>query len=172
MTGFIVIGAVGLAVVLASLLLGDILDGLFDAFDLDVGGGILSAPVLGSFLAAFGFGAALIMFSTGVGATAGALGGLASGAVVGGLALVMMRQLMDMPTDASMDTADLVGATGHVITPVPEGGFGEVTVRHLGSAHKLNARSTSGPIPAGTAVTVTAVLSTSSVLVEATEASA
>jgi membrane protein implicated in regulation of membrane protease activity len=166
-TGFIVIGAVGLAVVLLSLLLGDILDGVFDAFDLDIGGGILSAPVLGSFLASFGFGAALIMFATGTNATMGALGGLASGAVVGGLALVMMRSLMDMPTDASMDTQDLVGAQGTVITPIPEGGFGEITVRHLGSPQKLNARAAAA-LPPGTPVTVTAVLSTSAVMVEPT----
>jgi membrane protein implicated in regulation of membrane protease activity len=164
-TGFIVIGAVGLAVVILSLLLGDIFDGLFDAFDVEFGGGIFSAPVLGSFLASFGFGAALIMFSTGASATTGALGGLASGAVVGGVALVMMRNLMNMPTDASMDTADLVGSSGTVITRIPASGFGEVTVRHLGQLQKLNARAAE-PIDAGTPVTVTAVLSTSSVMVE------
>jgi membrane protein implicated in regulation of membrane protease activity len=162
--GFIVIGSVGLAIVLGSLILGDILDGIFSAFDLDFGGGILSGPVLGSFLASFGFGAALIMISTGAGATAGAFGGLASGAVVGGVALVMMRQLMNMPTDSPMDAADLVGATGNVITRIPAEGFGEVTIRHLGQPQKLNARALE-PIEAGASVQVTAVLSTSSVMV-------
>lgn len=165
MTGFIVIGVVGLVVVLASLILGDLLDGVFEAVDLDVGGGVFSAPVLGSFLAAFGFGAALIMFTTGVGATAGALGGLVSGLVVGGLALAMMRSLMSMPTDASMDTADLVGLTGTVVTPVPASAFGEVTIRHLGQMQKFNARSAE-PLEAGATVVVRAVLSPSSVLVE------
>jgi membrane protein implicated in regulation of membrane protease activity len=164
-TGFIVIGSVGLAVVLLSLLLGDIFDSLFDAFDLEFGGGIFSAPVLGSFLASFGFGAALIMFSTGVGAIGGALGGLGAGMVVGGLALVMMRNLMNMPTDASMDTNDLVGLTGTVVTPIPTAGLGEVTIRHLGQLQKLSARATE-PIEAGTPVRVTSVLSTSSVMVE------
>lgn len=165
MTGFLLIGAVGLAVVLLSLLLGDIFEGVFGAFDLDFGAGILSAPVLGSFLAAFGFGAALIMFSTGVGATVGALGGLVSGAAVGGLALLLSRALIDMPTDASMDSADVVGATGTVITAIPAGGFGEVSLRHLGQLHKFNARA-SEPVPAGTSVVVKAVLSTSAVMVE------
>jgi hypothetical protein len=165
MTGFIVIGAVGLAVVLLSLVLGDIFDSLFGALDIDVGGGILSAPVLGSFLASFGFGAALIMTATGAGAVGGAFGGLGSGFVVGGLALLMMRNLMDMPTDASMDSADLVGVTGNVVTAIPAGGFGEVTVRHLGQLQKLNARAADA-VPAGTPIIVTAVLSTSSVMVE------
>lgn len=164
MTGFIIIGSVGLAVVLGSLLLGDLLDGIFSAFDLDFGGGVLSGPVLGSFLASFGFGAALIMISTGAGATTGALGGLASGAVVGGIALVMMRHLINMPTDSPMDAADLVGATGNVITKIPAVGFGEVTIRHLGQPQKLNARAAE-TIEAGTSIQVTAVLSTSSVMV-------
>jgi hypothetical protein len=164
-TGFIVIGAVGLALVVVSLVLGDIFDGLFDSFDIELGGGIFSTPVLGSFLAAFGFGAALIMFSTGVGATVGALGGLASGLLVGGLSLFMMRQLINMPTDASMDTANLVGLTGTVVTPIPAGGLGEITVRHLGSLQKLSARARE-PIEIGRPVRITAVLSTSSVMVE------
>lgn len=168
MAGFLVIGAVGLAIVVFSLLLGDVLDGIFDAFDLDFGGGILSAPVLGSFLASFGFGASLIMFSTGAGATVGALGGLGSGLVVGGIALLMMRTLVDMPTDPSMDSADLVGATAVVVTRIPEGGFGEVTVRHAGQLHKLNARS-AAPLPAGATVEISAVLSSSAVMVRPTE---
>jgi membrane protein implicated in regulation of membrane protease activity len=167
-TGFIIIGAVGLALVVVSLLLGDIFDGLFEAFDVEFGGGIFSTPVLGSFLAAFGFGAALIMFSTGAGATLGALGGLVSGLFVGGLSLLMMRQLINMPTDASLDTEDLVGSTGTVITPIPENGLGEITVRAHGSAQKMSARAAQ-PIAVGTTVRITTVLSTSSVMVETAE---
>jgi hypothetical protein len=168
LAGFIVIGAVGLAIVVLSLLLGDILDGVFDAFDIDFGGGVLSAPVLGSFLASFGFGAALIMFSTGAGATVGALGGLGSGLVVGGIAFLMMRALVDMPTDETMNSSDLVGATAIVVTRIPEDGFGEVTVRHSGQLHKLNARAASA-LPAGTQTEVTAVLSSSAVMVRPVE---
>lgn len=166
MTGFLVIGAVGLAVVLGSLVLGDLFEGLFDAFELD-GGGIFSAPVIGSFLASFGFGAALVMLTTGATATTGALGGLASGVVVGGLALALTRSLIDMPTDESMDTNDLVGKTGTVVTRIPDGGMGEVAVRHLGQLHKKYARS-GEPLVAGTSVEVTAVLSTASVMVRPT----
>lgn len=165
MVGFIVIGAVGLGVVVLSLIVGDLLDGLFDAFDLEFGGGLFSTPVLGSFLAAFGFGAALIMQATGAGATVGAFGGLASGAVVGGLALLMMRSLIDMPTDQTVSTASLEGASGLVITRIPDEGYGEVTIRHHGGQHKYNARA-SATIAAGSAVRVTAVLSASAVMVE------
>lgn len=164
MTGFIVIGVVGLAIVLVSLVLGDILEGLFDAFDADFGHGVFSAPVIGSFLAAFGFGAALVMTATGFGAAGGALGGLASGMVIGALALLLMRSLMDMPTDPTVRTADLVGATGVVITRIPEGGLGEVSLTYAGQIKKLSARSAE-PVPSGTTVVVTQVASSSSVVV-------
>lgn len=167
MTAFLVIGTVGLALVLVSLVLGDILDGIFDALSLEFGGGLFSAPVLGSFLAAFGYGAALIMFSTDAGATAGAFGGLASGAVLGGLALLMMRNLMDMPTDETVSTSTLEGAPGLVITRIPEEGYGEVTIRHHGKQHKYNARADEA-LPSGTRITVEMVLSSSAVLVRRT----
>lgn len=168
MTGFLIIGAVGLAVVVGSLILGDIFEGLFEAWDVDFGSGILSAPVIGSFLAAFGFGAALVMTATGVGAAGGALGGLASGVVIGALALVMTRALMDMPTDPPVRTADVVGATAVVVTRIPETGLGEVTLTHSGHVKKLSARAAE-PIPAGRTVVITQVTSSSSVFVRPAE---
>jgi hypothetical protein len=166
-TAFIVIGVVGLALVLLSLVLGEVFEGLLGGLDIDAGGGILSAPVLGSFLASFGFGAALIMFATGASASVGALGGLLSGVVIGGIALVMMRSLVNMPTDETVSTSGLTGAPGVVLTAIPAEGYGEVTIRHHGSQHKYNARALEA-LPAGTPVTVTAVLSTSAVQVERT----
>ncbi len=163
-TAFIVIGTVGLAIVLITLLVGEVVDGIFGAFDADAGGGIFSAPVIGSFLAAFGYGAALIMFTTGVGATAGALGGLGSGAVVGGFALLMMRSLMNMPTDETVTTRGLEGVRAVVITPIPESGYGEVTIRHHGEQRKYNAQAREY-LPVGEQVEVTAVLSASAVIV-------
>jgi membrane protein implicated in regulation of membrane protease activity len=163
-TAFLIIGAVGLGVVLLSLLLGEVLGGVFETFDADAGGGLLSGPVIGSFLAAFGFGAALVMYATGIGAAGGALSGLASGLVIGGLALWMMRSLIQMPTDAPVRTGDLVGRTATVVTRIPADGLGEVTLSHSGQLMKLSARAAQ-PIPAGTTVVVTTVLSSSSVLV-------
>lgn len=164
LTAFLVIGAVGLAIIVLSLVVGGVLDGLFGLFDVDIGGGVFSAPVIGSFLAAFGFGAALIMFATDGNATIGALGGLASGGVIGAIALVMMRTLMDMPTDETVTTQGLEGTAGIVITPIPADGYGEVTIRHHGEQRKYNARAASA-LPVGAQVQVTAVLSASAVLV-------
>lgn len=164
LTAFLVIGAVGLAIIVLSLVVGGVLDGLFGLFDVDIGGGVFSAPVIGSFLAAFGFGAALIMFATDGNATIGALGGLASGGVIGAIALVMMRTLMDMPTDETVTTQGLEGTAGIVITPIPADGYGEVTIRHHGEQRKYNARAAHA-LPVGAQVQVSAVLSASAVLV-------
>lgn len=162
---FLVIGAVGLGVIILSLVVGEVLDGAFEAVDADVGGGVFSTPVLGAFLAAFGFGGALTLYVTDVGAPVAALAGLASGGVVGGVALAIVRSLVNMPTDENVRTVDLVGARGRVVTRVPAGGLGEVTIRHAGQLLKLSARS-DAELPAGSPVVVTDVMSSSAVFVE------
>lgn len=169
MTGFIVIGAVGLLIVVLSLVLGEVLDGVFDALEFDGGGGLFSAPVIGAFLAAFGFGAALVMYAAGTGAAVGALGGLGSGVVIGGAALAMTRFFIDMPTDEPVRTSDLVGQRATVVTAIPESGLGEVTLVFRGQMLKLNARSEQ-PLPAGRPVVVAAVTSPSSVVVRSSDA--
>jgi hypothetical protein len=164
MTGFIAIGGVGLLVVLASLILGEVLDGVFEALNFDTGSGLFSAPVIGSFLAAFGFGAALVMYAAGTGAAIGALGGLGSGVGVGAVTMALTRFFMNMPTDEPVRILDLVGQRATVVTPIPEAGLGEVTLVFRGQMLKLNARA-EGPVPAGRSVVVSAVTSPSSVLV-------
>jgi hypothetical protein len=159
---FLIIGAVGLGLVVFSLLLGEIFGDLFG--DLDAGG-FLSTPAIGSFLAAFGFGAALILYGTNAGSAVAALGGLGSGVVVGGIAGFFTRSLMNMPTDASVRSSDMTGLTGTVITRIPEEGLGEVSISFHGQLMKLSARS-SAAVSAGTPVKVTAVISPSSVVVE------
>ena len=52
-TTFLVIGVIGLALLGISLVLGDLLDGVFDA----LAGDVFSSAVIGGFVSAFGFGA-------------------------------------------------------------------------------------------------------------------
>jgi hypothetical protein len=160
---FIVVGVVGLVLLLVSLLLGDVLDGVFDALDLDTGG-YLSGPAIGAFLAAFGFGAAVISYNTDWGTGGSALGGLGVGAVIGGVVGLATRSLINMPTDAPVRAADLVGANATVVTRIPEKGFGEVTLVYAGQFMKLAARA-DGSLGEGTPVVVTSVLSSTSVVV-------
>lgn len=163
MIGYIVIGSIGLALIVISLLLGEIFDSIFDAFDADFGG-ILSTPVIGSFLAAFGFGAALIIYTADPGPGLSALGGLGSGIVVGGIALFMTKSLMNMPTDEPVRSSGLKGRTGTVVTRIPPDGYGEISVTYAGQFMKVAARAAE-PIPAGARVVVTDVTSASSVVV-------
>lgn len=165
MTAFLVVGIVGTAIIVLSLVFGDLLEGVFDSIDVDAGSGALSGPVIGSFLSAAGFGGALVMAATDRGALIGALGGGAVGSAIAGLALLLTRSLMRMSTDASVRLEDLVARSGTVVTRIPDGGLGEVSLVHLGQRMKLNARA-GVAVPAGTEVVVIAVTSSSSVLVE------
>jgi hypothetical protein len=160
---FIVIGVVGLVLLVASLVLGDLIDGVADVLDFDAGG-YLSGPAIGAFLGAFGFGAAIIDQNTDWGAGGSTLGGLASGFAVGGLVGFVTRSLINMPTDAPLRAADLLCSTATVVTRIPEHGFGEVTLVHAGQFMKLSARA-DGTVREGTAVVVTSVLSSTSVVV-------
>lgn len=165
-TWFAVIGAVGLAIVVLSLVLGDLLEGLFESLDIDAGAGVFSTPVIGSFLGAFGFGAVLIRTASDAGPGLAAAGGAAGGVAMGAIALWITRSLMHMGTDPAVRTDDVVGKTGTVVSAIPAGGLGEVRLVHLGQPLKLSARAERS-VPYGTEVVVVAVTSSSSVVVQA-----
>lgn len=160
MEAFVVVGVVGVGLVVLTLVFGDLLDGLFEGFDLT--GGLLSTPVLGGFLAAFGLAGALAVGPLGV--TLAALVGVGAGIAFGAAAFGFTRSVMRMPTDATPRTEDLVGRRGTVLSPVPDGGYGQVRVAHLGQQFQLSAMA-SEPLPAGSDVVVVEVLSSSAVLV-------
>src|SRR5438105_15130012 len=88
------------------------------------GGAELSLPVIAGFLGAFGFGGAIAATLAGEHGS----GAVLAGVVVGLLAAVptaflagkLVNAAMNMATDATLTSADLVGVTGVVITPVPE----------------------------------------------------
>jgi membrane protein implicated in regulation of membrane protease activity len=164
-TALLVVGGIGLAILVLSFVLDEAIGGLFDSVGLDSGSGLFSAPVIGAFFAAAGFGGALAMSAMGGGPLVGAAGGLVSGVAFAAVALAVTRALMGMRTDDNVRLADLVGRPATVVTRIPEGGLGEVAVTHLGQRLKLNARS-ADPIPAGTAVVITAVTSSTSVVVD------
>jgi hypothetical protein len=155
---FLIVGGLGLLMLLAGLLLGDLVDGGLDA--LGVGDGVV--PALGAALAAFGLFGGLLVGPAGM--TLAVLGGLAGAAVLGLVALRLARVLIGGDAPA-VRTTDLLGVFGTVVTRIPPGGLGEVVLPQAGSRVKLSARS-SGPVPAGTPVYVTEVLSATSVVVQ------
>lgn len=163
---FAVIGAIGLAIVVLSLVLGDLLEGLFESLDIDAGGGVFSTPVVGSFLGAFGFGAVLIRTASDAGPGLAAAGGAAGGIAMAGIALWITRSLMHMETDDAVRIDDVVGKTATVVSAIPAGGLGEIRLVHLGQPLKLSARADAA-VPYGREVVVVAVTSSSSVVVQA-----
>jgi membrane-bound ClpP family serine protease len=159
----LIIGAVGVGLLLISLLFGDLLDGVFEGFDIDTGG-LLSTEVIGAFLGAFGFGGALLRNATTLSWTLSIGGGVVAGLVVGAIAFMIVRLVVDMPTDATPRSADLAGKIGRVVTRIPPDGLGEITVLHAGHRVKMNARAHE-PIAYGTDVVIIDVLSPTAVLV-------
>lgn len=163
MTALLIVGAAGVGLLLISLVLGNLLDGLFDGADA-AGTSVLSTEVIGAFLGAFGFGGALLEATGGVSTPLAIGGGLIAGVVVAAIALMLVRTFVRMPTDETPRSSDLAGKLGRVITRIPDDGLGEITVLHAGHRIKLNARA-QDPIPSGTDVVIIDVLSPTSVLV-------
>ncbi|MGC9667879.1 hypothetical protein ACNTMW_15150 [Planosporangium sp. 12N6] len=128
----------------------------------------LSLPVLTGFIGAFGFGgAAAAELAPGHSVWAAIGGGLVAAVPTAWLAGRLLRTAADMPTDATLTSADLIGAIGVVISEVPAGGYGEVRLTVAGQPLKLHARSAT-PLALGTRVFVIEVPSPTSVLVEPT----
>jgi membrane-bound ClpP family serine protease len=155
-TTFLIIGFVGLAVLVVSLVLGDLLEGALGA----LGGDVFSSAVLGGFVAAFGFGAGI---STELVPEPAALGiGVAAGIAFGWFAWWLTRLVRDGSSDATLTTDDTVGREGKVVSSIPEDGYGTVRILVGGHSVQLNARATTLLEP-GTAVHVTEVLSPTAV---------
>jgi hypothetical protein len=138
----------------------------------DAGGSVeLSLPVIAGFLGAFGFiGSIGAWLAGGHGVLAGGVGvlaGLLAAVPTAFMAGRLVYAAMNMSTDATLTSADLVGASGVVITPVPPDGYGEVRLAVAGQQLKLNARSVE-PLARGTQIFVIGVPSPTSVLVEPT----
>lgn len=164
MTVFFLIGLVGLALLVVTLVAGEVVDGLVDG----IGGEWFSGAGLAGFVGAFGFAGALafdVSDSLGIGIVVG----LVAGALIGALVALGTRYLQRGDNDSTVRTASLVGRAGSVSTPVPAEGYGEITLVAAGHITRLNARSAT-PLPAGVSVTITQVLSATSVMVESAEA--
>jgi len=163
MTGFLVIGAVGIVMLLFSLIVGEHVHGIFDALG---GGDWFTGSSLAAFLGALGFGGAIVQQLTGSTVLA-VVGGILLGVIFGGLIAYGMIKLRLIDTGGAVTTNDLMDAPGVVLSDIPALGFGEVRVTRQGQMMKLNAKSAI-PISTGTQVTVINVLSATAVVVEPT----
>ena len=166
MTFFVIIGVIGLLTVLLSILLGDILEGIFNLDAL--GGDLFSVAGLAAFLGAFGFGGVISLAVVDVTWIAVAVGIVAGIAAAAG-ATAMTRWLKRSESSSTFQSHSMVGSTARVITDIPAGGFGEVRILGAGQSRKRAARS-AVPVPAGTEVWVSAIVSPTAVEVTPTHA--
>ncbi|HMO10331.1 MAG TPA: hypothetical protein PKB06_02225 [Actinotalea sp.] len=153
------IGGVGVLLLLISLLVGDLLDSILEG----VGPDAFSGLAVAGFLAAFGFVGALTL-NAGSSTAVAILAGLGAGVVVGAGVGVVSTRLMRGGDESNVRPSGMVGLPGTVVEPVPDGGYGVVSVVAAGHITRLNARADE-PLPSGTAVVVTGVLSPTSVTV-------
>jgi membrane-bound ClpP family serine protease len=158
-TTFLIIGVVGLVLLGVSLVLGDLLDGVFNALT----GDVFSTAVLGGFVAAFGFGGSIVQGLDGPTFLA-VLVGIAAGVGAGAFTVWLTRLVKDAGSDATLEPGDALGRSGRVISEIPEGGLGTVRVVIGGHTVQLSARA-ERPIPSGTEIHVTEILSPTAVLV-------
>lgn len=164
MTTFLIIGAVGVALVVLALIIGDLLDGLFH---LDVlGGDLFSFSSISAFIGSFGFGGAL-----GLALTGSPLAAVLIGVIIGSLAtwgaVALTKALKSGENDAGFRSESMIGHPGVVITAIPEAGYGEIRLSVGGHVRKLSAKSAQ-PVASGQEVWVSSILSPTAVEVTPT----
>lgn len=162
MTVYLVLGLVGLVVIAASLVLGDLLEGVLDG----LGGDWFSTEVVGAFVSALGFGGAAAL---GLGAPdlVALPVGLAAGVGFGFLGASLTRLVRDGGTDATPGADDVLGRDAVVVSDIPADGFGTVRLHLGGHTLRFNARAEL-PLETGTEVHVTGVVSPTAVTVSPT----
>ncbi len=164
MTLFLVLGFVGLALVVLSLVVGDHLEAAFGGAFNALEGDVFSTAVLGGFVSAFGFGAAAAD-GAGLPDVAALAIGTGSGFVVGWFAWWLTRLVKDGPSDGTVSIGDTVGQVGRVLTAIPGGErYGVIRVSVGGHVMQCNASSLL-EIESGAAVSITGVLSPTAVTV-------
>lgn len=159
MSMFLVIAAVGMGLLVISLVLGEVFDGVADV----LAGDWFSGAVLSAFVAAFGLGGAL---ATSLGSETGPAiaAGVVAGGLFGWLAAWLTRVVRRSESGHTPTTADAVGLDATIVSAIPADGFGVVTVRVAGHLLRCNARAEVALEP-GTPVHVTGALSPSAVSV-------
>lgn len=172
---YIVCLGVGLLFTLASAVMGHFLGGGHDAHFHGSGGhaeagldghdmpgvSAFSPTIIASFVTAFG-GLGIIFHEIPATSSPWKSAPLAAaGAFVIAYLFLLLLRLLFKDTQASSEgiTAEAIGMVGHVITPIPENGVGEIAYVQAGSRYTAPAREEKGiPVPNGQAVKITRIV--------------
>ena len=151
---FAVVGIVGAVLLVLFLLFDDVLEGVLPDADW------VSGPIIGSFLAAFGIVGWTSTEAFDASTWLASVIGVAGGVAIGWFAYRLTKALMRSPTDATPNSAALVGKEGRVITHAAPGRLGEVLVTLGGQPVKLSAVSDDELVRGSTVVVIEAASAT------------
>jgi membrane protein implicated in regulation of membrane protease activity len=158
---FLIIGGLGFAFLVLSLIVGDLFDAVGLDLDVNLDGngdfGLLDSRVISIFLTAFGgFGA--IGSSLGFAAPGALAAAVVGGALFGGLVFLFGRMLYRQQSSSSVTDGDLVGREAQVTVAIEEGKIGQIACR-VGEerVEKIARAADGGPIAAGTIVGILSV---------------
>ncbi|MFJ5996937.1 hypothetical protein [Streptomyces sp. NPDC092370] len=170
MAWFLGLGIAGVVLLALSFVLDGVLEGLLDGVAVVDGllDGLLSLPVIAGFLSMLGFSGAIVMGTTGLGPVGATVIGVPAGVLTGWFACRLSRVLMRDSSGAAPREADLIGASGSVVTAIPAEGYGEVLVHLAGQPMKFAAKSPVA-VARGAEVWVEQALSQSAVSVRPVE---
>ncbi len=137
---FLVCAIVGGALLLITVLLDDILGGLLDFLDFDLGGTSLM-PILLSFVAMFGIGGLLGTQVLGLSGAQASIVGVAFGVAGGALSWLMFRFLYSSETASPYSQEDLVGRDAYVLVSIPKTAWGTISLEVEGTTQQYRATS-------------------------------
>jgi membrane protein implicated in regulation of membrane protease activity len=152
---FLVCALVGGGLLLVTVLLDDILGGLLEFFDFDVGGSSLM-PMLLAFVAMFGIGGLVGTQVLGLSGAGASVVGVISGIGGAALAFGMFRVLRNSVTESPFSQEDLVGRSAYVSVAIPKTAWGTISMEVEGTTQEFRATS-SADIARGQLVHITGV---------------
>jgi membrane protein implicated in regulation of membrane protease activity len=145
--------AVGLGLLVLSLLLGDLFDFLdFLTFDF-LGSDFSAAPVFFTATGAFGAGGLLGLNAFGLGTGGSILSGLGCSVILGSLAGLLFAALRRQESKEGFVISQLVGARGRCTLAIEPRRTGRVSIHHAGMTRSLPATSTD-PVASGEEIVV------------------
>ncbi|MEO8273024.1 MAG: NfeD family protein [Chloroflexota bacterium] len=153
---FVLAALVGGGLLLITVLLDDVFDGILDALHIDFSfGGVSLMPPLLAFVAMFGVGGIFATQVLNLHGGPAAVVGVGFGGAGFALAFLMFRAMRRAEGSKPYSISDLVGQIGSVSVTIPAGRLGTVYVRAEGQTHEITATAAE-ELHTGTAVKVTA----------------
>ncbi len=154
---FLVCLLVGGVLLLVTVVLGDLVGGILDAFHMGVDVGEVSlTPLLLAFVSMFGVGGLFGTEVFGLGSGPASLLGAGTGLIGAGLVFVLFSFLRRAESPEPFSLTDLVGQPARVSVSIPAGRYGSVYLSYAGSTHNLTATA-ERDIPAGATVSVVGI---------------